>query len=232
MKHLALILGILMLFSVGVMAQKGDVKGGTSIEPGAITVTAPSEGWDGCGSDFYVYAYWETVGPVVDDAQHWEQTSYIPHPNPAITKIEVIPGGYRLTIENAYSVKYKKRIFIKLMGTGATGTPDLGSIQGINVGAAQDTSIGGASGIIPVFNSGDWSIVIRGLIWPQPQVVVVDVMVPGSPVLSGAWVSECCNYQSSQDVSVPSITTWGAIILVALLLISGLFIMRRRRVTA
>jgi len=207
------ILAVLLLLAVSVQGQ--------DIIP---DLPAPTEGWadfgvcdvDVAGGEFYHYAYWAGAGEAQDTTNYGPVTDLI---NVAGSAIEVI-------LDNEYYVHNHKIIRIRIVGTGATGAPENVVVTTSNL--ANDPSPMLSFEVVEASNtSGSWVIDIVIAVGPQPDEVIVTFDVPGSPAVGEGWLSECC-----QRPTIPSMTTYGLIILAVLILASGYFVLRRRRATA
>ena len=71
---------------------------------------------------------------------------------------------------------------------------------------------------------GNWIIIVRAKIFPQPDKMTLIVDIPGTPALTHGWVYECCTVSS-----IPSITSYGIAMLVGLMILSAVWIIWRRR---
>lgn len=216
MKYLMILAALLLLT---VSAQADPIVPNISVPP--------PEGWDEFGicdldiesAEFYHYAYWDGTTPQANEVD----ANY----EPVVDVIEIAGNTVTVTLDNEYYVHNHKVIRFTIYGSGATGAPDNVGVMVSNEGG-DPSPLTAYTVLRAAQDAGTWIMEIVIVVGPQPDEVVITFDVPGAPILLGeAWLSECC-----QRPTIPSMTTYGLAILILLIAATGIYVIRRRRVTA
>jgi len=203
--------------------------------PGAaqVGVTAPPEGWSNC-QNCKVYAYWTVPGsPLEWDCNYDECATGHCGANLDSTTIVVAGNTVTVKIGNYYIASLEKRVYIKVEGSGGlkNNPPNNIIVQGIGYSPNPNSTVTDrAPTQYSVDASGNWWVVVRVLVTPQPDRVILTFNVPGTLVIvKKAWASECCGPINS----TPTLSEWGLIIFALLILtLISVVVVRRKTVLA
>lgn len=161
----------------------------------ATAVTAPPDGWLTCTGDIhcYTHAYWTGLGiPIVSE---WECDYSLCSGDCATWRdsaiVEKTGTTIKVTLKNRYVPTNRKHVRFRIEGTGATGVPNALDIQGINNGLPNSKLYYHGEPTL-TYASGSWVVDVVAEIIPQPDKVVLTVVIPGVPVVAKAWGDECC----------------------------------------
>jgi len=200
-------------------------------------VTPPPEGWSNCDS-CAIYAYWTGPGSPSTDSLHWycNYESCAPGhcgANLDSTKISVVGNAVTVKIGNYYIASLEKIVYIKVEGSGGlkNNPPNSIVVQGIRYSPNPNSTVTDrAPTQYSVDASGNWWVVVRVLVTPQPDRVILTFNVPGTLVIvKKAWASECCGPINS----TPTLSEWGLIIFALLILtLISVVVVRRKTVLA
>ena len=221
------VLTVLLAAGVLTIAPVGEASAQTHVPP-------PPEGWqacDGCS----VSADWGAQGtpakPENGDCNY--DTCGLGGQLGVYTatdlEINTTTGVVTVTLGNRRTITREKHVFIRVEGDGGNfpNPPLNADLKGISPGFP-DSNVQSVGAIgYSVDAGGHWFVVIEAIITPQPDQVVLTFDVPGTPVLTEAWASECCN-----PPPIPTVSEWGLIVLTLLLLTGGAMVLRRRRAAA
>ncbi len=192
-----------------------------------IGVTPPPAGWSNC-VDCKVYAYWSGSGsPSQWDCNYDDCVAGHCGANLDSTTIVVAGNTVTVKIGNYYIASRIKNVYIGIQGSGGLNLnpPNNIIVQGIGYSPHPNSTV---EYLTPtafgVDASGKWSVEVRVKVTPQPDRVILTFTVPGTPIVTKAWASECCTTSK-----VPTLSEWGLIIFALLILTLITVVVVRRK---
>lgn len=194
-----------------------------------LAIAQPPAGWQECDNGCWARAHWTVVGVPGD----WDCNYDDCNPGECgamqmASFLEIDGNVITVVVANWRSETRQKKVKIRLEGTGGDypNAPSNGQITGIS-DEDPNSDVVDENAMYSVDVSGNWIVDFEATLIPQPDTMRFTVEVPGSPVLTDGWVDECCQAPKP----IPSLSEWGMAVVALLLLISGVFIFRRKRAT-
>jgi hypothetical protein len=141
-------------------------------------------------------------------------------------------AGNTVTVKlgNYFIAGNRKSVYIRVRGSGGLNLnpPNTAVIQGIGYSPNPNSAVEYLSPVYNVDALGNWFVDIHAGINPQPDKVLLTFNVPGTPVVTEAWASECCT-----EKNIPTLSEWGLIIFALLILtLISVVVVRRKTVMA